>query len=339
MKYIVTAYAMDHSLPLVTEADCRMLTHLNVAFGLVKDHRIQIGQLKHTECLQQIRNWNPDLKILLSIGGWGAGGFSEAAFTDEGRRLFADTACDAVRTLGLDGIDIDWEYPTYGEAEIGCAKEDKQNYTLLLKAIREALDRMGGPRRLLTTAVGADQYFVDGTGMHEAQKYLDVVQLMTYDMRGGFQILTWHHTNLYNSTGDLFRISTDSSVRMYVAAGVPREKIVIGAAFYGRMWKNVPNRNNGLFQMAPGTGGYGAHYDEVEPRLIAQEGYVRYWDDEAKAPYLFNGTNFMSYDDEESIAAKCEYLKTEGLAGIMYWEHSGDKTRRLLSTMHRKLNG
>ena len=73
---------------------------------------------------------------------------------------------------------------------------------------------------------------------------------MTYDMRGGFQVLTGHHTNLYTPTGDLFRISTDASVNLFVRAGVPKEKIVIGAAFYSRVWNEVPDRNHGLHQMA-----------------------------------------------------------------------------------------
>ena len=337
MKYIVTAYAMDHSMPIINESDCRMWTHLNLAFGLVKEGQVSVSHLKHLGRVAAFKTWNPQLKILLSVGGWGAGGFSEAAMTQAGRALFAKSAADIVRELGLDGIDIDWEYPCHGEAGIGCDKADKQHFTLLLQALREALDVLEGERKLLTVAVGADQYFVDGTEMDKAQAYLDIVQLMTYDMRGGFQILTGHHTCLYNTTGDLFRISTDSSVRMYVNAGVPREKIVIGAAFYGRMWKNVPDVNHGLLQMAGGTGGHGAHYDELEENFLSK-GYVRYWDDEAKAPWLFNGSNFLTYDDEESITHKCVYLKEQGLAGIMYWEHGADKTRRLLCTMYGQLN-
>ncbi len=336
MNHYITAYAMDHSMPIVNETDCRMLTHLNIAFGLVRDNRVTIAHLKNLDCIASWRKWNPELKVLLSVGGWGAGGFSEAAFTETGRRIFAETCADAVRVIGLDGIDLDWEYPCYGEADIGCHKADRKNFTMLLKEVREALDKMPGARKLLTIAAGADQYYVDGTEMDQVQKYLDIVQLMTYDMRGGFQILTGHHTNLYNSTGDLFRISTESSVRMFVNAGVPKEKIVIGAAFYGRMWKNVPERNNGLHQMTGGTGGHGAHYDEIAEKFLAQ-GYTRYWDDEAKAPWLFNGTNFLTYDDPESIACKCAYLKEQGLAGIMYWEHGADKTRELLGTMYKCL--
>ncbi len=219
--------------------------------------------------------------------------------------------------------------------------DDKTNFTLLLKTIRNALDRKGerdGRRYLLTIAAGADRYYLDGTEMDQAQKVLDFVQLMTYDMRGGFQTLTGHHTNIYTGTGDLFRISVDASVRMFVRAGVPREKIVIGAAFYSRMWKGVPDVRNGLYQMAAGAGGYGPDYTALAAEYIGKNGYARYWDDEAKAPYLFDGSSFISYDDEESIGHKGEYVRQNGLAGLMFWEYGCDRTHRLLDSIHRALN-
>ena len=155
----------------------------------------------------------------------------------------AASAVRVFRTFPFDGIDLDWEYPCYGEAEIASSPEDKANFTLLLKTIREALDGQGaqdGRHYLLTIAAGADQYYVDGTEMDQVQQYLDYVQLMTYDMRGGFQMLTGHHSNLYTPTGDLFRISADASVKLFLAAGVPKEKLVIGAAFYSRIWNGCP---------------------------------------------------------------------------------------------------
>lgn len=338
MKPIVAAYVTDRSLPLVTAGDARRMTRANIAFALVREDRVVTGHLRNTACLEGIRRANPDIELVLSVGGWGAGGFSEAAATPQGRRTFAETAAGAVQALRLDGIDIDWEYPCIGVAEIACSPADRENFTLLLRALRGALDALPGSRKLLTIAAGADQYFVDGTSMEEAQQALDAVQLMTYDMRGGFQTMTGHHTNLYASTGDLFRISAAQSVEIYVKAGVPREKIIIGAAFYSRKWTSVPDRNNGLFQMTAAAGGYGARYSELVESYIGKNGYARHWDDEACAPWLFNGDTFFSYDDERSVACKCDYVRKAGLAGIMYWEHGGDATGALLKTMHDKLS-
>ncbi len=141
---------------------------------------------------------------------------------------------------------------------------------------------------------------------------------MTYDLRGAFQVLTGHHTNLYNSTGDIFRVSTDSSVNLFISAGVPKEKIVIGSAFYSRIWRGVRNFNNGLFQMAKTPSLFGENYDLLKYYFINKNGFKRYWDDEVKAPYLFNGCNFISYDDEESLEHKCNYLRDNDLLGMMF---------------------
>ncbi|MFC5652335.1 glycoside hydrolase family 18 protein [Paenibacillus solisilvae] len=339
-RLIRAGYVNDIHLPKMTDEDLSKLTHLNVAFGHVKNDEIVTGHIRHLDVLTRIRNSHPHLTILLSVGGWSAGGFSEAASTEAGRDRMAASAVRALEELPIHGIDLDWEYPSYGEAGIGYSADDKTTFTLLLRTMREALDRKGsadGFRYLLTIAAGADQYYVDGTEMDQVQQYLDFIQLMTYDMRGGFQILTGHHSNLYTSPGDLFRISADASVRLFERAGVPRSKIVLGAAFYSRLWQQVPDRDSGLHQMAGTTGGYGPDYGELVESYIGKNGFVRRWDDAAKAPYLFNGSTFISYDDEESIACKCDYVREQGLAGIMFWEYSLDPTGRLIDAMARSL--
>ncbi|RED52760.1 glycoside hydrolase family 18 protein [Cohnella lupini] len=336
----VVGYVVDDKLSELTRADLMKITHLNVAFGHVSNDEITTAHLKNMDLLKGIKLEHPELTVLLSVGGWSAGGFSEAASTGEGRSRMAESAVRVLSDLPFDGIDLDWEYPSYGEAGIGSSSDDKTNFTLLLKGMREALDRKGAldsRHYLLTIAAGADQYYVDGTEMGQAQRYLDYVQLMTYDMRGGFQVLTGHHTNLYTPSGDLFRISTDASVNLFMRAGVPKDKIVIGAAFYSRLWSQVPNRNNGLYQMAGTTGGYGPDFANLTADYIDKNGYVRYWDDEAKAPYLFNGDSFISYDDEQSLQHKCGYVKDNGLAGVMFWEYSCDQTHRLLEAIHQGL--
>lgn len=341
-NYIVAGYAGDRWLPGIRREDAVKLTHLNVAFGHVREDEIRIDHLRHLNSLHELKRYNPELRILLSVGGWGAGGFSEAASTPEGRSRMAASAVRVLEEHPFDGIDLDWEYPCYGEAGIAANPADKSNFTLLLRELREELDRKGaqdGRHYLLTIAAGADQYYLDGTEMGQAHKLLDFVQLMTYDMRGGFQTLTGHHTNLYTPTGDLFRISVDASVRLFAAAGVPRNKLVIGAAFYSRKWNDVPDRNRGLHQMASGSGGYGPNFAELAANYIGRGEYVRYWDDEAKAPYLFNGSSFITYDDEQSLWHKSEYVKQNGLAGIMFWEYGCDTTYRLLDAIHKGIGG
>lgn len=324
---------MDHSLGGITGEDASMLTHLFLAFAVVEDGRVTDRLITQISEVERVRAYNPNLRILVSVGGWGAGGFSEAAATPAGRERFAQSAAAIVERRALDGIDIDWEYPCYSEAGIESAPEDKETYTLLMRSLRGELDRLSertGRRYELTTAVGADQYYVDGSQMDRVASLCDRINVMTYDMRGGFQVLTGHHTGLFTPTGDLFRISADASVRMYVQAGVPPEKILLGAAFYSRRWLDVPDRNHGLFQMSPGPGRHGPRYTEIARELLPAGAYTRFWDDEAKAPWLFDGSTFLSYEDEESIAHKCRYVCENGYGGIFYWEHGCDETRTLL---------
>ena len=330
MDRYMLGYVGNGALPGVTEADAGRLTHINLAFGVIQDGLLDMSHLTNIGEVERIRALNPKLRFVLSVGGWTAGGFSLMSRTEAGRRAFADSCLRAVEQYGLDGIDIDWEYPCDGSAGIDFDPSDKQNYTLLLQALRDAL----GERRIVSIAAGAGHYFIEGTEMDRVAAICDYVQIMTYDIRSGFHRETGHHTNLFTSPGDRLNGSVKSSVDDFHAAGVPREKIVIGAAFYARRWDGVPNVNHGLFQTAETLGQYGEGYTGLTERFINRNGFVRYWDDDAKAPYLFNGSSFISYDDPESIRLKCEYLKAEGLKGIMYWEHGCDPSRVLLGAMY-----
>ncbi len=334
---LLIEYVSEKAIGDVWEEEARCMDVVNIAFGHVVNGRVTWNCPECKEGLRRLRSIHPGIKILLSIGGWGSGGFSEIAYTQEGRTQFARDSLALVEEYGLDGIDIDWEYPGIAAAGIGADKADKENFTLLLKTLREAFEDRQPGRYMLTIAAGGDSYYVRNTQMEEAVKYLDYVQIMTYDLRGGFQTLTGHHTSLYADRDDLFDASVDKAVKIYKEAGVPAEKIVIGAAFYSRKWEHVPDYNHGLCQQAQTIGGYGEEYGGLVEKYINKNGFVRYWDDEAKAPWLFNGSVFISYDDEQSLACKISYLKENGLAGIMCWEYIGDATHTLTAFMRKEL--
>ena len=219
MKKVI-GYVSTKDLGTLKEQDIKNLDVINIAFGLIERHRVVWNTCGNEEYLPKIREINPDIKIVLSVGGWGADGFSQAARTEEGRALFAVSAVSLMETYGLDGIDIDWEYPGTSLAGIGSHENDKENYTLLLKALRESLDHMEG-EKTLSVAVGGDVYFALQTDMKAASKYLDYVQLMTYDLQGGFQKVTGHHAALYHSEGNLLDVCVDKAVKAFHEAGVP----------------------------------------------------------------------------------------------------------------------
>lgn len=300
--YIIVGYATywDTAMP-----DPTLMTHLNYAFAHIKndfetlDIKGKSGRFKKILALKEK---NPDLKIMLSIGGWGAGNFSEMAADETHRKNFCRNCVKAVEDYGLAGIDLDWEYPTSSSAGISSSPDDTKNFNLLLKDLREAL----GNDRLLTMASSSSAKYVD---FKTAIKYLNFVNLMTYDMGKPPQ----HNAGLYKSS--MTKRSCDESVTLHRQAGVPTGKIVLGMPFYGY--------------------GNGKEFSKetVDFNEIKMEGYTRMWDNTAKVPYLTNasGDMILSYDDEESIGLKADYIKSKGLLGAMYWNIEADDRQWTLS--------
>lgn len=330
--YVIIGYVMNHSLPSISEEDVRLLTHINLAFGLIKDGLLDLSQLTNINAIKQFREWNPNLKIVLSVGGWGAGGFSEMAMTAEGRRKFALSCLEAVQSLRLDGIDIDWEYPNSGAAGIAYDPRDRENFTLLLQTLRNTL----GCNKIVSIAAGAGEYFIRNTQMDRVAEICDYVQLMTYDMRTGTQ--AGHHAALGSTEGDTPETNTRHVVNIFHEAGVPYSKIVIGIAWYSHIFYNVNNANNGLLQQAESSA-FGPTFGQITPEYIRDNGFTEYWDPEAEAGYLWNGKDFVSYETERAVIRKCEYVKRQGLRGVMYWEHGHDPSRTLLRAIYKTLKG
>lgn len=261
MKYDVIAYCWNDALAGFTQEDARRLTHVNLAFGLLKDGLLDLHLLKYLHLLPRLREWNPEMKIVLSVGGWGADGFSDMAMTEEGRRNFAKSCLDAMEKYNLDGIDIDWEYPCNDAAGIGADPRDKENFTALLATLREYL----GKDRIVSIAVGASQRCIADTQMDKVAEIVDYVQLMTYDMVDGTR--AGHHAALGATKGDKSGLNTRDTVEAYHRAGVPYEKIIIGAAFYGRHFAVTSFENHGLLQ--PSGGGLPARPMGRSPRNIS----------------------------------------------------------------------
>lgn len=331
MQYYRIGYAMNHSLSGVTREDVRKLTHMNLAFALIREGELDLSQLTSIGLVASFRQWNPELKIVLSVGGWAAGGFSTAARTEAGRQRFARSCLDAVQRYQLDGIDIDWEYPCSDVAGIDAHPSDRENFTLLLQAIRDAIGS-----RILSVAMGADQSCADNTEMDKVAQITDYVQLMTYDMRNGLTSQSGHHAALSPTKGDLSKANTRAVVELYHDAGVPYKNIVVGAAFYARHFEVQGVENNGLLQPS-GPGISKLSYWQITPEYLQEHNFTMFWDDAAEASYLWDGKEFISYESAEAIRRKCLYVMEKKLRGLMYWEHGHDKYRQLLEVIHNTL--
>jgi len=323
----------------------KKLSHINYAFIDVKDNRAWL----HNEAtdtinfrrLNDLKKQNKDLKILISLGGWTwSKNFSDAVLTDTSTHAFAYSCIDIVAKFELDGVDIDWEYPGLIGDNNKFRPEDKEHYTLLFKELRQGLDSLAtitGKKYLVTTAVGGSWKFLAHTEMDKVQQYTDFINLMSYDYAGGSDTISKHHTNLYASSGDTAQGSTDRSVKAFIAAGVPAKKLVVGMGFYGKGWEMETTDNNGLYRRVKKFV-RGGDFDYLKDSLENKNGFTKYWDDVAKAPYLFNPQTkvFITYDDEKSIREKCAYIKKNNLAGAMFWEYDDDKKEYLLDVLARE---
>lgn len=338
MQKFFVGYVTLPTISSVTDTQARKLTHLNLAFAPMKDGETFM-ELNDRQLLEiaRLRRANPRLAILVSTGGGGDRGHGEATSTPEGLDKLTASTIRLVEKYDLDGIDCDWEFP--GDTGI---IEEKYQHTALFADYRKKLDALTektGKKYWLTTAAGAGEWYLNRTEIEKSQVYLDFINLMTYDSNTDSTI-AGHHTHLYESkVPGCPRIqSADHNIRIMVEAGVPIEKILIGVAFFSHRWDLVPDVNHGLYQPTPFKNMYGPSYTEISLKYEDKMDYIKYWDEDAQAPFLFNGATFISYDDPRSVTLKCQYALDHNMGGAFYWVHHDDAGSVLFDTMYDCLN-
>ncbi|WCM94557.1 glycoside hydrolase family 18 protein [Acidovorax sp. NCPPB 2350] len=293
--------------------------------------------------LRALKHQYPQLKVLISLGGWsGSKWFSDAALTATSRsalakscidlfihgRIGGETEGDGAGAGVFDGIDIDWEYPAAEGAPGNTVRpEDTANFTLLLQEFRRQLDAID-PALRLTIAAPAGPQNSAKIELASVARTVDFINLMTYDLHGSWESRTNHQAALAPSPRDPDRaqdLSVVETVGRYLRAGVPPRKIVVGAPLYSRGWTGVTPTGNGLYQAAAGlpAGTYETGIDDVKT-VRAKPGFTRHWDAWSRAAWLFDGTTFWTLDDEQVLREKARFVKLTGLRGMMFWELSGD---------------
>ncbi len=340
--YHIVAYTTDWNTG--EDAQLDKMDALIFAFARISGDQAALSSTaaEKLDRIVALKAIHPKLKVVISIGGWGVGGFSEMAGTAAGRQAFAESAARLATTHHADGIDIDWEYPGHHESGIRSSPRDRTNFTLLMTALRAALDRAGasdGKHYTLSAAV-ADGRFVSGVNIAAVAPLVDWFNLMTYDFCNSMTPDTCHHTGLYpsRSAPDDAR-TVDRAVRQFLSAGAPPEKLLIGVAMYGREFDKVQSLHDGLYQPYGHYGGEHA-WPQLKRDFIDRNGYVRHWDALAQASWLWNPRThaFITYDDPQSIAAKAAYVEAQHLGGIMYWEVQEDPSGELLDALWRGLH-
>ncbi|XP_023313935.1 chitinase-3-like protein 1 [Trichogramma pretiosum] len=262
--------------------------------------------------LRSLKNKNPNLKIMVAVGGAStSGSFSPSVSSPDVLQRFVDNLYNLVKQYGLDGIDLDWEYPSQAE---------KENFSQLTRKLKE---RLSQDNLLLSAAV----YSVNlehgrGYDIPEISKNLDFINLMTYDLRGAWAPATEINAPLYDGSSE---ITVDGSVRYWLKSGAPAEKLILGIPFYGRAF-TTNGQSKGVGTPASGPGAPGPisqeggvlNYNEICSN-IKNDHWEEFFEESQKVPYAVKGNQWVGYDNPRSINEKVNYAQKNGLGGMMVW--------------------
>lgn len=317
-----------------------------------------------------LKLFNPNLKTLLSVGGWneGASSYSKMAADPEKRQKFISSSLQILNKYQFDGLDFDWEYPGGRADSPGDPDNDKSNYITLLRELRAAFDQNEDGQRplLLTAAVSAGVSVVDkGYDVASMSGLLDFINVMSYDFHGWFpgHTFTGHNSPLFATPEEEadpdhpgHNRNTDFAIRYWIQNGADPSKLLMGMAAYGRGFLLAdPRADHGLY--APATGpidpgmytsqaGFWGYNEYCEKMKTEMEDWQMFRDHHVVAPYVVKGDKWFGFDDEESIARKCDYVKEKGLGGAMIWSIDTDdfngfcgRKFGLLAAMADALNG
>ncbi len=311
----------------IDKYDVSQVTHLIFSFTHLKGNKLNVDKREDSVTIRKLvslKKQYPQLKIILSMGGWGGCEFCSQVFnTKKGREEFAASSKHILDYFGADGIDLDWEYPAIsGVPGHQYLPEDKPSFTALIQEMRK---QFGKQYQISFAAGGYTDYILHSIEWDKVMPLINRVNLMTYDLVNGYSTVSGHHTPLYST--DQQRESIDNAVHMLDSLGVPMNKIDIGAAFYARVFALGDTLKNGLYQ--PCKFDHGVDFKHFETTILSDPNYVYHWDPVAHAPYYFNAKEklLVSFDDKQSMADKTKYAMEKGLDGIMFWELTNDLYR------------
>jgi len=264
-----------------------------------------------------MKKQNRHLKLMLSIGGWTySANFHPVVVNQNARETFVRSAVKLLEDYGLDGLDIDYEYPSNYEQAAG--------YTELLRMLREALDghaiRKGAGCRFelsIAAPCGASNY--EKLHAQQMDQYLDMWNLMAYDYSGSWESIANHQANVFKGP-----TNTTAATSWYLSQGIPRHKLIIGVPLYGRSFMATDGPGSPFSGVGPGSWEAGSY----DYRALPLPGSTVYRDPAAIAAWSYDSSKreMISFDDDVVGKWKAEWIIKEEFGGAMYWELSGDKT-------------
>ncbi|XP_046882381.1 chitinase, acidic.1 [Hypomesus transpacificus] len=279
--------------------------------------------------LNKLKNINPVMKTLLSVGGTlnGISPFISMVSKPESRADFIKSSISYLRAHNFDGLNLDWQYP----GQNGSPSTDRMKFTDLVQELGKAFEDEARDTRktqllLSATVAGLVPVLNTSYDVPEISRHLDFMNVMTYDFHGHWESATGHNSPLYRSSldsGSHIDHNVDSSLSKWLSLGAPAEKLLMGFPTYGRTYRlTTPNHSLGAPSKGPAdagpytrTAGFWAFYEVCSFTSSATVG----WIDEQKVPYATQGSAWVGFDNKESYAAKVQWLSTNKLGGASVW--------------------
>ncbi|MDR2954546.1 MAG: chitinase [Prevotella sp.] len=333
---VIIAYVQGDASFDASRIAASKVTHINYGFAEVKDGKVVLGSADagNLAKLVSLKEENPKLKVLISVAGRVLSRtFPEGALTGDAQKTFAISVVDIVTKNNLDGIDINWGYPEVSDKNDTIYNDAAaQNYGLVIKAVKTELDALGEDKKyLLTSAVEADPNFIASAKPASFQTSVDYLNIMSF----GYQDtkVAIYQSNLDFSDKYGVKKSVKSTLEAY--NGIEPSKLVMGIPFSGITYQMKKDSKTGIGDpIVKRTGNKG--YTFIKDSLVNKNEYYRYWDNNGQVPYVYNfyKSELVTYDDEESVKAKCAYVKSNNLAGVMLWKYTDDTKGFLINAIN-----
>ncbi|KAM3959562.1 chitinase-3-like protein [Aphomia sociella] len=334
--YYDTPNQLDKHQLMPTDIHPHLCTHINIAFARVVNKTIWLDdqQYKVLSQIVKLKQINPKLKVMLSVGGAGNdNGFSEMVVNHASRKIFIKSIKSILRNYTLDGIDLDWEFPAIHNSHYTLQKRERQHFSQLLHEIRSEYIREKR-NYLLTVAVAAPETLVDVCyDIDQLNLYADFVNIMTYDFHSytKFTPFTGLNSPLFaRSTEQLYMatLNINYTVNMYMSKGLDRNKIVVGIPTYGHTFTLINPDNTRVGSPASSYGLLGSvgfvNYPDVCTFINSHSSVTVKEDEDAKVPYLYKYKEWVSYDTPKSVMEKAKYIKNNNLRGAMIYSLNAD---------------